>query len=59
VTKAEIPSEFSAMDVLFGLLRVVLDALAPTPLARTFWIIFLAAALILAGLALLRSLAPA
>jgi hypothetical protein len=47
------------MDVLFGLLSVVLDVLAPTPLARTFWAIFLVAALILAGLALVRYLAPA
>ena len=47
------------MDVLFGLLSVVLEALAPTPLARTFWIIFLLAALILAGLALVRYFAPA
>jgi hypothetical protein len=47
------------MDVLFGLLSVLLDALAPTPLARTFWAIFLVAALILAGLALVRYLAPA
>jgi hypothetical protein len=47
------------MDVLFGLLSVALDALAPTPLARTFWIIFLLGALILAGLALVRYLAPA
>jgi hypothetical protein len=40
------------MDVIFGFLSVVLDALPPTPLARTFWAIFIAAALILAGLAL-------
>ncbi len=46
------------MDVLFGLLGVVLDVLAPTPLARTFWIIFLVAAVILAALALVRYLAP-
>jgi hypothetical protein len=46
------------MDVLFGILGVVLDVLAPTPLARTFWIIFLAAALIFGGLALVRYLTP-
>jgi hypothetical protein len=46
------------MDALFGLLGVVLDVLAPTPLARTFWAIFIVAALILAGLALVRYLAP-
>ena len=46
------------MDVLFGLLSMVLEALAPTPLARTFWAIFLVAALILVGLALVRYLAP-
>ena len=46
------------MDVLFGLLSVVLDALAPTPMARTFWAIFIVAALILAGLALVRHMAP-
>jgi hypothetical protein len=46
------------MDVLFGLLSLVLETLAPTPLARTFWIIFLVAALILAGLTLVRYLAP-
>jgi len=46
------------MGVLFGLLGAVLDVLAPTPLARTFWIIFLAAVLILGGPALVRYLAP-
>jgi hypothetical protein len=45
------------MDVLFGLLSLVLEMRAPTPLARTFWIIFLVAALILAGPALVRYLA--
>jgi len=47
------------MEVLFGLISVVLEALAPTSLARTFWTIFFLAALILAGLALVRYLAPA
>jgi len=47
------------MDVFFGLLSVVLGVLAPTPLARTFWAIFLVATLILAGLALVRYFAPA
>lgn len=37
------------MDVLFGIIGVILDVLALTPLARTFWTLFAVAAAILAG----------